>query len=38
LAPHLCVGFGKAAEIATYELPYDMEHVEKLYHKLIKGI
>ncbi|CAD8205703.1 unnamed protein product [Paramecium pentaurelia] len=38
LAPHLCVGFGKAAEIAQAELPYDIQHVDKLYKRLLNGI
>ena len=38
LAPPLCVGFGKACEIAKEDMANDHEHVSRLGTRLYKGI
>eukprot|EP00924_Labyrinthula_sp_SR-Ha-C_P009332 snap_masked-scaffold_2-processed-gene-20.20-mRNA-1 protein AED:0.06 eAED:0.06 QI:0/-1/0/1/-1/1/1/0/447 len=38
LAPFLCVGMGKAAELCEQELSKDMMHVSRLSQKLLDGI
>eukprot|EP00949_MAST-11_sp_MAST-11-sp1_P003224 g3224.t1 len=38
LAPALCVGMGKACEIAAQEMENDTEHVDRLSKKLMDGI
>ncbi len=38
LAPALCVGFGRACEIASQEMKKDYAHIRHLYFKLKQGI
>lgn len=38
LSPALCVGFGKASELAQVEMKRDSEHIKKLYNKLLTGL
>lgn len=38
MAPALCVGFGRAAEIAQRELENDRRHISKLSQKLVEGL
>jgi len=38
LSPALCVGFGKACEVASEEMENDKIHVKKLFDKLYLGL
>ncbi|KAL4503998.1 hypothetical protein ABPG72_022628 [Tetrahymena utriculariae] len=38
LAPHLCVGFGEACEVAKREMDNDKKHIQRLSEKFMKEI
>lgn len=38
LAPHLCVGLGEAARLASLEMKSDLEYITKLNHKFSEGL